>query len=132
MTMAFQIHDFGDGHAAPGQSQQILDDRCPPQAGLEDVVGVPPQGISFGNLLQEHLGVSDQNPQDIVEVMGYSSGQGPEGFHLLGASQALLQPLLLAFGPLPVRNVAAEGKNPFFAVFFHDRWALISTGIAAP
>ena len=67
------------------------------------------KGVVRLEVVDDHLRVAQDHGQDVVEVVRDSSGEAPDGLHLLRLTKLLLE-------PLPVTDVTdgARYKHTFF------------------
>ena len=72
-------------------------------ANLLEVVS----GRLVGLVEQQHVGVTGDDREQVVEVVRDAAGQLAERFHLLRLEQLLLQPPLLVFGDDTIGDVAS-------------------------
>ena len=107
-------HDGPDvqGLALPpvltAEGQDLGHEVFGPLRGLQHRVQV--LALVFGlRLIEGHLGVAEDGPQDIVEVMGDASGKGSDGLHFLALAKLVFQ--VLAF-----RDIAGNDLDRFPAL----------------
>ena len=78
----------------------------PEQLGLEDGGQGRVGGMAGLDVEEGQLGIDDDRAQDVVEIVGDASGQGPQGVHLLGLAELPLEGILL--GDVLFGDQAAE------------------------
>ena len=69
--------------AGPGEGEQLADHVPRPPAGLEDLRHPLRRPSSLGDVFLKQMGVPHDRGEDVVEVVGDSSGQGPHRLQLL-------------------------------------------------
>lgn len=89
------------------ECQQLPGEACGAVGCLLDALNFMVHGAGRFQLLQQHLGVSVDHHQQIVEVVGYAAGEAADGVHLLRLSQ-------LFFQLAPVGNVFGHQLEYFF------------------
>ena len=90
-----------------------------PQGGSSDLFQAIFGRIPFRHIVYSQLRVADNDPQDVVELVCDSPGQGAESFDFMGLPQFIFQYLLL-------RDVVADTEN------FLDITFLIINGSIGP
>ena len=73
----------------PAEGHQLANQVRRPFASLLHFFDLGADGTTDGQFVQQHLAMSHDDGQQIVEIMGKSPGQAADGFHLLRLSQLL-------------------------------------------
>ncbi len=106
------LHDRRDAEGAPlpfpvmAEGDDLLDQLLAPLGRLEDERQGFPGRAAFLGVEEGQLGVDRDGGQDVVEIVGDASGQGPQGLHLLGLAHLFLKGDLL--GDVPLRDEDAR------------------------
>ncbi len=90
-----QVHRLRDRNTPAGHGQQILDDGGRPFTALQNTFRIFLRPASLRNLPQKQFGITHQNAQHIVQIMGHATGQNPQGFHLFCTLKTLLHVLAI-------------------------------------
>src|SRR5215471_11437779 len=70
--------------AVPAKGQNLLYQVFSPLPSAEDVLQLMPGLALGGHIVQGKFGIAQDRAQDIVEIMGNTACQSPQGFQLLG------------------------------------------------
>ena len=59
----------------------------------------------------QHLAITHDGRQQVVEIVGHPARQPPDGFHLLGLKELFLKVGLCSFRPFAFGNVPRNPKD---------------------
>ena len=109
------VENLAPGLLLAAEDQQLSDEADGPLSGFvdgPDVAADPLQGLRIfaGTPLQSQLGLSHDHRENVVEIVGDSSGQPPQGIELLGLNQLALQLPSLLLVPDPLGYVRDHRK----------------------
>ena len=79
----------------PAEGEDLLYKLSRPHCRFEDIAEVSLYLGTVGNIFRCHLGKTQDGCEDVVEVMGDASGEGADGFHLLGLAELVFDFLAL-------------------------------------
>src|SRR5208337_2028221 len=118
-----------EGKQLPGQTLGLL-------AGLFRGSQSLPALVSHVLVQQAQADVAKYGGEDVVEVVGNTAGQSPDGFHLLGLYQLGLQFGPLVFDPFALGDISDQGYKFYplrgpdgSGIYLHRYGAAISSGI---
>ncbi|KJU83796.1 hypothetical protein MBAV_004013 [Candidatus Magnetobacterium bavaricum] len=77
------VHGFGLHLLLAAKGQQALDQLDGPLGRCQYLVGICPRGVSLLELQLKDVAIADNGREYVVEVMGNTAGQLPDGLHLL-------------------------------------------------
>ena len=90
-----QVDDSRLEHLSPAEREQLPGQLGAPPAGLLDLRDVLPQRVARREGLEGQRRVAEDDRQHVVEVMRDAAREPPDGLHLLGLAELLLQRPLL-------------------------------------
>ena len=88
--------------------------------GMFDLEHIRPARVARRVLGEVKLGESANGGQEVVEVVGHSTRELADRFHLLGRCQLLLQGDTVGFGPAPFTYVASDAQHSLVAAQVDD------------
>lgn len=94
--------------AAAAEGKNSIDDVPRTLARLLHLLHMLPFPAVPTQPAERHLGVAENRPEDIVEVMGDAAGQCAERFDALGVPQPQLECLLLPLGLLAAERAGKD------------------------
>ncbi len=113
------LHDGGEGDrntlVAPFWRRRDLLHQFPrPRGRCHDLLEVLLNQGAVGDVVDRHLGETDDRGEDVVEVVGDAPGQGADGLHLVGLAELFLEavPLFHLFNEVPVCLFQFPGALP--------------------
>ena len=89
-------------------------------AALEHGFQILPAGRLPRYIQQCQFRITENRQQDIVEIMGDTTGQGAHGLHLLGLEKLFFQLSNLAFGQNALRDVPPHTAHIRLAAIVFD------------
>src|SRR5580704_8748522 len=84
------IHDL-----LPAEGQQLAGERRSTMSGLQHLVHTTTQGAVGGGTLLNNFSVTDDDSEEIVEVVSHAPGKPTYRFHLLRLAKLFFQPFAL-------------------------------------
>ena len=109
-TTVLRLMHFGLEHRLPAEREQLSGHRCRAVAGLTNLLEVVARRLLV-LVGQQHVGVTGNHRQQVVEVVGDAAGQLTERLHLLRLQQLLLQLPPGVFRDDAIVDVAAGQLN---------------------
>jgi len=140
-----EVEDFRGNGLFPGKSQELPGDICRAHPGFMDLLQITIKRQGRIDFIKGHLRIPEDDTQHVIEIVGHTSGQPTDRFHLLGLLQLgfkfdLFHLRLFTLGdvftgaegadnfPLPiteqgnmpgdVSHLTAAGDNGIFDVFY--------------
>ena len=84
------VDEFVIGIALAAEGQNLFHQITGPVPGLEHLCHVVARLRVLRQIVVGYFGVADNRPQDIVEIMGDTTGQRANGLHFLGLEKLIL------------------------------------------
>ncbi len=106
-----EIKHLGVDGLPAGKAEQLPGEISGPTGCIVDVAQAGVERLLRGKFAQGQFGVTEDDRQHVVEVMGDAAGQPPYAFHLLGLRQLSLQLLPLRLRLFALGDVAGDAGH---------------------
>jgi hypothetical protein len=70
-------------HLPPAEGEKLLGQRSRPFAGFKDLIDAAGVATVLQQLASKKISLAGDHGQEVVEVVGDTSSEAPDGFHLL-------------------------------------------------
>ena len=111
---AVRVEGLGPQHLPSREGQKLLGQLLASACGTHRSLGKSYDPLRVLRLADHHVEASDDDRQQIIEVVRDASGQLPDGLHLLGLPQCILGHALLG----PIEDDAGHSDGTAVAVVF--------------
>ena len=90
-----QVDHAGDQHLLAAEGEQLAGERGGTPGGIADLCDVVLEWVIAANFLEQHIGVAENDGEEIVEVVGDAARQPADRIQLLGLEILLFDSLAL-------------------------------------
>ncbi len=109
--MSVQVQHFRLDHLAAAERQELIGEAGCPAGGLEHLFDATVQRIFAWQVAQNHVAVTGDDCQQVVEVVRHAAGKSSDGFHLLRLAE-------LVFELPALRDIDADAANKLYVIIF--------------
>ena len=123
-----------DGREA-GDEPLLLDEIARACSCLEHLLEGQPGGTARGEVTRRQFRIAEDRRQEIIKIVGNTTGQRPNSLHLLGLAQLFFKKAALRngtkddhstlYGAFPTANRGHTVRNRFFTALTRDQHDMI-------